>query len=151
MNRISIQRDTLSGVLLIGLGVWIWWQSASFPQLENGYPGPSLFPQTIAIGLACAGVFIALRRTKSNGRTVEKVSKSIPSRFSGLLRLSAGLGLAVLYPVLIQYTHFIPVMAMLICFVGLLLKNAAWHALFMSILSAALIYALFTQLLSVPL
>ena len=150
MNKITLHRDTISGLLLVTLSIGIWWQSASFPPQENGYPGPALFPQVIAFGLACAGIVLVLKRSRSKP-DLSKKRISLTSSLSGVMRLSAGLGLAVLYPMLIQYTHFIPLMAMLILFVGLLLKNPAWHALFMSILSAALIYGLFTQLLSVPL
>lgn len=150
MNKLILRRDTVSGVLLLGLSLWIAWQSSSFPQLENGYPGPALFPQIIAMSLACAGIFIIFRQARS--KSVEPVkSLNISSKLAGGLRLFAGLALAVSYPFLIEFAHFIPVMAMLIMFVGLLLKNAAWHALFMSVLSAALIYGLFTQLLKVPL
>lgn len=150
MNKLILRRDTISGMLLLGLSLWVAWKAGTFPQLESGYPGPALFPQIIAISLACAGIFIILRQAKR--KTVDPgKSFKISSKLAGSLRLMAGLMLAILYPFLIEYTHFIPVMAMLIMFVGLLLKNAAWHALFMSILSAALIYGLFTQLLKVPL
>ena len=150
MNKISIHKDTVSGLLLVGLSIWIVWQSAAFPEQDNGYPGPALFPQVIAFGLGCAGVFIMFKQWRSKVGSSGK-NTTLTSTLSGALRLTIGMGLAVSYPILIQYTHFIPLMALLILFVALLLKNAAWHALLMSILSAALIYGLFTQLLSVPL
>ncbi len=148
--RISLHRDIISGLLLVGISVWIWWQTSAFPKLQDGYPGPALFPQIIAILLAVAGLYLAAKGSRKKA-TTKSPSYSPTKALAGLTRLFIGLALAALYPVLIQYTHFIPVMAFLILFVALLLKNAAWHALLMSVLSAALIYSLFTQLLNVPL
>ena len=150
MIRTLLHRELLSGLLLIGLSFWVWWQTSAFPKLDDGYPGPALFPQMIALSLALAGLYLSVRgfKIKNTGKP-RKISAR--SALAGLTRLFIGLALAASYPILIQYTHFIPVMACLILFVALLLKNAAWHALLMSVLSAALIYALFTQLLSVPL
>ena len=149
MQQPAIHRDAFSGVLLMGLSLWVWWYSRGFPQLDNGYPGPSLFPVLIACSIGLAGLWLTFRGLRKP-RTARKTR---PGRkaLSGLARLLTGIALAALYPVLIQYTHFIPVMAFLILFVALLLKNAAWHAMLMAILSASLIYALFTQLLNVPL
>ncbi len=148
MTKSGIHKDAVSGIILIGMSLWIWWQAASFPQLGDGYPGPALFPQIIAIGLACAGLYIAVR---SAGKTKSKRTAKTAFSPAGFVRLLIGLALAALYPILIEFTHFIPLMALLILFFGLLLKNAPWHSLLMSILSAALIYSLFTQLLHVPL
>ncbi len=154
IRKLIPHRDITSGLLLIGLSLWVWWQSAAFPQLDDGYPGPSLFPRAIAICIGIAGAVLLLKRAFGRSTTNKTATNRSTSRrlsIAGLLRLLAGLALAATYPLLIQYTHFIPIMAMVILFVGLLLKNEAWHALLMSVLSAALIYALFTQLLSVPL
>ncbi len=149
MRQRVLHSDTISGVLLVGLSLWIWWYSRGFPQLDNGYPGPSLFPVVIAGSLGLAGLWLGYRGLRGPKRTT---AKNTGSRvLSGGVRLIAGLALAVLYPVLITYTHFIPLMAFFILFIALLLKNAAWHAILMAILSASLIYALFTQLMNVPL
>ena len=149
MQKTIIHRDTVSGITLIAISAWVWWQASAFPQLDDGYPGPSLFPQLIACALAASGAYLAFKQLRSPSKPKKKTSPR--STLAGGARLFAGLSLAALYPILIQFTHFIPVMALLILFVALLLKNAAWHALLMSILSAALIYSLFTQLLNVPL
>ncbi len=149
LNKLIPHRDITSGLLLMGLSLWVWWQSASFPQLDDGYPGPSLFPRAIAICIGIAGAVLLMKRAFGKSTSNRTAARNL--NVAGVLRLLAGLALAATYPLLIQYTHFIPIMAMVILFVGLLLKNQAWNALLMSVLSAALIYALFTQLLGVPL
>lgn len=149
MAQVTIHRDTFSGVLLVGLSLWVLWYSRGFPQLDNGYPGPALFPVLIAGAIGVAGLWLFYRGIGKRS----KPRKPRPSThaLAGAFRLVTGLALAALYPVLIQYTHFIPLMAFLILFVALLLKHSAWHAMLMAILSASLIYGLFTQLLNVPL
>ena len=149
MRQRALHSDSLSGFLLIGLSLWIWWYSRGFPQLDNGYPGPSLFPIAIAGSLGVAGLWLMYRGFRIPKRTNAKQPTS--KKLSGAIRLITGLSLAALYPVLITYTHFIPLMAFFILFIALLMKNAAWHAMLMAILSASLIYALFTQLMNVPL
>ncbi|MEM8484939.1 MAG: tripartite tricarboxylate transporter TctB family protein [Bacteroidota bacterium] len=149
MQRRAIHRDAFSGVLLISLSLWVLWYSRGFPQLDNGYPGPSLFPVLIAGSIGLAGLWLAYRGLRQSG--TPRKPRTAKSVLSGLARLLTGIALAALYPVLINYTHFIPVMAFLILFVALMLKHTAWHAMLMAILSASLIYGLFTQLLNVPL
>lgn len=145
-----LNSNTISGLILLSISGWTWWQASSFPVLDDGYPGPALFPQVIAVSLALAGLYLVLKKTEFS-KTTSTTKPARSGRLAGAGRLFVGLALTALYPILIQFTHFIPLMAMLIFFVALLLKNPAWHALLMSVLSAALIYGLFTQLLSVPL
>ena len=141
-------RDAVSGVALLALSLWLWYFTASFPQLDGGYPGPSLFPRLIALGLGFAGIVLLIQSFRS--KSLAKKQKT-GIRWSGLGRLGAGIGLLIAYPYLIEQLHFIPVMAVLIFVFGLLLRSPKWHALMMATLSAALIYALFTQLMGVPL
>lgn len=140
-------RDAVSGIALLALSLWLWYFTASFPQLDDGYPGPSLFPRLVALGLGFAGVILLIQSLRSKQRSKKK--RTI--HWSGLVRFGAGMGLLMAYPFLIEQLHFIPVMALLIFVFGLLLRSPRWHALMMATLSAALIYALFTQLMGVPL
>lgn len=149
LQKMIPHRDITSGLLLVGLSLWVYWQTTGFPQLDDGYPGPSLFPGVIALCIGTAGVVMILKRVLRRSTRARQGSSGIQP--AALLRLLAGITLAALYPLLVQFTHFIPLMAFIILFVGLLLKNEAWHALLLSVLSASLIYALFTQLLKVPL
>ncbi len=52
---------TLPGLLIAALGVAIWLFSVPFPQLENGYPGPALFPRAIATGMVLAATWMIVR------------------------------------------------------------------------------------------
>lgn len=141
-------RDAVSGIALLALSLWLWYYTASFPQLDGGYPGPGLFPRIVALGLGLAGVMLLIQALRGKSRSKQK-KRTIS--WSGMARFATGMGLLAAYPVLIEQFHFIPVMALLIFVFGLLLRSPRWHALMMATLSAALIYALFTQLMGVPL
>ena len=139
-------RNKLSGGLLLVFGGWLWVYAGTFPELEGGHPGPSLFPRLIAIGLAAAGLALLLRREKRPAGGENKTRTA-----GGFVRFGVGLLLVIAYPLLAQSIHFVPVMAGLILAFGLLLRNPAWHALLMAVLSAGLMFLLFTRLLGVPL
>ena len=143
-----MNRDYISGIFLLALSGWLWWYTGSFPQLDDGYPGPSLFPRLIALGLFLAGISIIFKGMRNKGAAATRDRARISA---GILRLGAGFGLVLAYPIAAQWVHFVPVMGGFILIFGLLLKNQAWHAILMAVLSAGLMYLMFTQLLGVPL
>ena len=146
-NRFVIKRDTLSGTLLIALSVFLWFQTISFPQLDDGHPGPALFPQLIAILLGLLGTYLLIKSLRTNPTPATSQTLST----GRILRFFTGVTLVVTYPLLVTHVHFIPAMAVLILFFGLILNNKPWKAMLTAVLSAGLMYALFTQLLGVPL
>ncbi|MBX2820233.1 MAG: tripartite tricarboxylate transporter TctB family protein [Rhodothermaceae bacterium] len=147
LKRLFI-RDVLSGSLLIVLSLLLWVRTLSFPELENGYPGPALFPQLIAFCLGILGAYLVVRSVASKN-TLSPSSR--PSSKGRVLRLFTGIILVATYPLFVHHIHFIPIMAGLIFFFGIILNNKPWKAMLTAVLSAGLIYALFTQLLGVPL
>ncbi len=142
------QRDLLSSFLLLGLSAALWFYTESFPDLGDGYPGPALFPRVIAIALAGCGAMLLVTALRRGGTTREPLDRGTGQR---AWRLLVGLVLVGSYPVLIGYIHFIPLMAGLIILFGLLLNSTSWHALLTALLSAGIIYLLFSQLLGVQL
>ena len=148
-KRSFITRDLISGILLIGFSIFLWIQTTAFPQLDDGYPGPALFPQLIAFLLGLLGFYLFAKSIlhTSNASTPD-VKHATRGR---VLRFFTGIILVSTYPLLVNYVHFVPIMAGLILFFGLLLNNKPWKAMLTAVLSAGIIYALFTQLLGVPL
>jgi len=142
--------------MLLGLAVFLYAQT--FPSLPEGYPGPSLFPQIVAIGLCLCGLALVM------GRFLKKTAASFPSGTKGnFRRLSLGVALAALYPLLypyvapLQYTWglaFSPGLILL----GIQVFAIAWltevplrSAAMAGLLSPVLIYGVFTWLLGVSL
>lgn len=137
--------SVLSGTLCTFLGVAIWLYSNTFPVLEEGHPGPSLFPRMIGLGLAVTGVILFVRglRERTNGFR-------IPER-ARLLRFGAGVAVAAIYPALQMIAGTIPALILSCLAVALVLGLTLRTAVFTAIGSGLLIYAVFNGLLRVPL
>lgn len=149
MRRKVIQRDVISGLFFVVFSGFLWSLTTTFPQLDNGYPGPALFPQLIAVLLGVLGIYLGIRAILLKHPSSKSTSNNEPK--GKVLRLLTGIFLVSTYPLLVNHVHFIPAMAGLILFFGLILKNKPWQAMLTAVLSAGLIYALFTRLLGVPL
>lgn len=149
MRKRLVQRDVFSGLFFVALSGVLWSLTSTFPQLENGYPGPALFPQIIAVLLGILGVYLGSRAILSKNSSFKTAPKKASE--GKIVRLATGILLVSAYPFLVNHVHFIPAMAGLILFFGLILNNKPWQAMLTAVLSAGLIYALFTQLLGVPL
>lgn len=141
-------KNLIAGILLAGLGVWIWVYTETFPNLQEGYPGPALFPRVIAAGLALAGLgFIG-----SSLRRVGEIRQALQQpAWMGVARLALGVGLVALYPVMQSWLGFIPTVSLL-CFVVAVALKVRWYvAAITAVLGTLLLYGLFTGVLGVPL
>ena len=141
--------DLIGGLVLLALGLGIWLYTGTFPELDDGHPGPALFPRLIAAGLVLAGLGLAV-----GGLRRRRTAPAVDARetdWSGLARLAGVLALALAIPVVYPWVGFVPGVSALSVAVALLL-GARWPmALGVGIGGALLIYALFTELLGVPL
>ncbi len=143
-------RNIVAGVLLAALGGWIWIYTGTFPTLEQGYPGPALFPRIIALGLMLSGLgFVvgSLRRIAEIRLALDRLRPAWP----GLARLMLGVGLVALYPLVQTWLGFIPAVSLLSFVVAYVLKARPVGAAVTALLSTLVIYWLFTGVLRVPL
>ena len=141
-------KNLIAGVLLAGLGVWLWVYTGSFPTLEEGYPGPALFPRVIAAGLALAGLgFIggSLRRTGEIRQALGRPA------WPGVMRLALGVALVALYPLMQAWMGFIPTVSLLCFVIAVVLKVRLIVAALAAVAGTLLLYGLFTGVLGVPL
>lgn len=138
--------DAISAVLLCLLGIGIWWQSGSFPSLEEGYPGPSLFPRMIAIGLVLAGGWIGLLAV----RKADQGSKGMAQQ-SSLMKFGGGVLLVGLYPVLQPLIGFMASLGLICLGVALLLGIKPWIAVVSATGTVLFIFVTFEMLLGVSL
>ena len=139
MNRDEI----INGILLVLIGGLVWWQSAAFPTLEEGYPGPSLFPRIISVGLILTGGLLLFSR-------VVKKDEVTPTE-KQWLKLFGGLGLVVIYPILHPYLGFLPTLGMVCLGMGFLLGVKPWIAVVSALGTVLFIFLTFEQLLGVSL
>ncbi len=143
-------RNRVAGVLLAGLGVWIWIYTGTFPTLEQGYPGPALFPRIIALGLMLSGLGFVVGSLRRIAEIRPAFDLSRPD-WPGLARLMLGVGLVALYPLVQTWLGFIPTVSLLSFVVAYVLKARPVVAAVTALLSTLVIYWLFTGVLGVPL
>ena len=141
-------KNLIAGVLLAGLGVWIWVYTEAFPTLEEGYPGPALFPRVIAAGLALAGLGFIVGSLWKGGEI--RQAFRWPT-WLGVARLALGVGLVALYPVMQTWMGFIPTVSILCFVIAVVLKVRLVVAALTAVVGTLLLYGLFTGVLGVPL
>jgi putative tricarboxylic transport membrane protein len=66
----------IPALFLLLLGGGVLWLAQSFPRLTDGYPGPALFPQIVAIGLLSCGALLGLSAFR-NRQTVSPDSDAV--------------------------------------------------------------------------
>lgn len=141
----------LSGLAMGLLGAAVWIYAGSFPELDDGHPGPALFPRVIAIGLAAGGLGLLAGLVRQRWAGGWRGRDPVRLNRRGLLRWSGGLVLVALYPFATNLVGFIPALSVLMLAVALLLQARPLPALITAVVSAVVIYGLFTGLLGVPL
>ena len=141
-------KNLIAGVLLAGLGVWIWVYTEAFPTLEEGYPGPALFPRVIAAGLALGGGGFIVGSLWKGGEIRQAFRRPA---WLGVARLALGVGLVALYPVMQTWMGFIPTVSILCFVIAVVLKVRLVVAALTAVVGTLLLYGLFTGVLGVPL
>jgi len=141
--------EVLPGGLALALGVAVWFFAGTFPELDDGYPGPGLFPRIIAVGLALSGLGLLIRAFRRPGEASPATNQT--PLLPAAARVAAGLALVALYPLLQGLIGFIPTVSALSFGVAVLLGVGVVTAGVTAIVSSSLIYLLFTRLLGVPL
>ena len=144
--------NILAGALMMFFAFIIWLYTTEFPQLDEGYPGPSLFPRMIASSLAIAGLIIIIQGFRSWKRSLLKDTKPVNGdALYPYLRLGLGLLAVGLYPLLKPWIGFIPSIS-LVCFsLALLMKIRIKIALPVAVITALALYSIFYYLLGVSL
>ncbi len=140
------RKELISAAVLGLLGIGIWWQAGSFPSLEEGYPGPSLFPRMIAIGLILGGAWIgfsALRQPQEK--------KEANQQQAGGLKFAGGLALVALYPILQPLIGFMGSLGVICLGIALLLGVKPWIAFASALGTVLFIFITFEMLLGVTL
>ena len=133
--------DVLAAVTLAVLAVLVWGATLHFPELDGGYPGPSLFPRIIAAGCLLSAIGL-LRRVPTAGRTA---AGSVSTAYR--VRTAAAVVVVACFPLLPPIAGI----AGTCLAVALLLAVRPVIAAALAALASALLYGIFTLLLGVPL
>ena len=141
--------NTAIGFGVIVFGIWVIWYAKDFPKLEEGYPGPSLFPMVLAVLFIAAGAVLIFQDIRDK-------RKILALDTSGLTRAHlTNIGLilaAILFYIFVsdflgfQFTSFIVLFALM-----KRLRVPSLWSLSMACCVTFGIYVLFAKILLVPL
>ena len=138
----------------IGLGLIVFASAVllytrTFPTLEKGYPGPSLFPNVLAVLFIIAGITLVAQGVRSGERIIKFDTSGITR--SGLINILLVLGGIVFYIYLSDFLGF-QITSFILLF-GLMkwLRVSTHWSLVMACGITLAIYLLFAKMLLVPL
>lgn len=141
--------NTAIGLGLITFAVAVLFYTRTFPTLEKGYPGPSLFPNVLAVLFIIAGITLVAQGVRS-GEKILKFDSSRVTR-SGLINILLVLGAIGFYISLSDFLGFqITSFILLSCMMKWLRVSTLW-SLVMGCGVTLAIYLLFAKILLVPL
>lgn len=141
--------NTAIGLLLVLFASAVLVHVQGFPELENGYPGPALFPQVLSILFIVCGIGLAVQGIRNGERLLGIDLGAVTP--AGWLNIACVLGAAVAYILLVEYVGF------LILSFAILVALMWWFGvkLFPSLVASAgvtlAIFLLFAKILLVPL
>ena len=141
--------NTAIGVGLILFAIAVLFNTRTFPTLDNGYPGPALFPNVLAVLFIAAGITLAFKGLR-RGERFFKFDVSDITR-NGLINILLVLGAIVFYILLSDFLGFL--ITSFIVLLGLMQRlnvSTVW-SLTMSAAVTLAIYGLFAKILLVAL
>ena len=63
--------NTVIGASTIAFGIWTILYSRHFPTMEEGYPGPSLFPMVLAVLFIISGIVLIIQDIRSRSKILK--------------------------------------------------------------------------------
>jgi putative tricarboxylic transport membrane protein len=141
--------NTAIGVFLIIFSAAVLWHVQSFPSLDNGYPGPSLFPSVLAVLFILCGIGLIIQGVKAREKLLKFDTGSLT--LPGLLNIFFVLGAIVSYILLAEYIGFLIFSFAVLLILMRWLKVKALSSVLMAVGVTLVIYILFAKILLVPL
>jgi len=141
--------NTAIGLVLIIFACAVLVHVQSFPKLDNGYPGPALFPSVLAVLFILCGIGLIIQ----GNRQREKVLKFDlgTTTLAGWINMAFVLGTVICYILLAEYLGFLIFSFVILMILMKWLKVKMLPSLVMSIGVTLAIYLLFAKVLLVPL
>lgn len=150
MSESILKKNTTSNVaasiILILLSILIWWQSDSFPGLEEGYPGPNLFPRIIALGLGGIGLLLSYTHFKG---AASKANIELKLGSNQIFRPALAILLVASFPIISPIIGFIFTLLIVTVLMGFVFQLEWKNAILTGLITVGVIYLIFSQLLSV--
>ncbi len=141
--------NTAIGIGLIIFAIAVLFYTRTFPTLEKGYPGPSLFPNVLAVLFIISGITLVVQGVRSGERILRFETSGITG--SGLINILLALGAIIFYIFLSDFLGFqITSFILLFGLMKWLRVSTPW-SLVMACGVTLAIYVLFAKILLVAL
>ena len=141
--------NTAIGLFLILFATVVLWHVQSFPSLDNGYPGPALFPSVLAVLFIFCGIGLITQGIRQREKLLKLDTGTLT--LPGLLNILFVLGTIVCYIFLAQYVGFLIFSFLVLLILMKWLKVKPLASILMSGGVTLVIYLLFAKILLVPL
>ena len=141
--------NTVIGVLLIIFACVVLIHVQSFPTLENGYPGPGLFPEVLCVLFIFCGAGLVIQGIRRREKVLKLDLGTIT--LGGWINIVFVLGAVVCYIFLAEYLGFLIFSFAILMILMKWLKVKTLPSLAMSVVVTLAIYVLFAKILLVPL
>ena len=141
--------NTVIGLLLIIFACTVLVHVQSFPKLDNGYPGPALFPEVLSMLFIFCGIGLIIQGIRNRERLLKYDLGAVT--LEGWLNIAFVLGTIVCYIFLVEYVGFLIFSFVILMILMKWLKVKLLSSLVMSTTVTLAIYLLFAKILLVPL
>lgn len=141
--------NTAIGLFLIVFAAAVLWHVQSFPSLDNGYPGPALFPSVLAVLFIICGIGLIIQGMRQHEKLLKFDTGSLT--VSGLFNIVFVLGAIVCYIFLAETIGFLIFSFAVLMVLMKWLKVKTLSSIAMAIVVTLVIYLLFAKVLLVPL
>ena len=141
--------NTVIGLIIIMFGGGVLIDTRSFPTLENGYPGPSLFPNILAVLFIIAGIVLVVQGVHSREKFLKFDTTGISQ--GGVANMLLVLAAIVFYIVVSDFLGFQITSFILLVVLMKWLRVSIFWSLLMSMVITEAIYILFAKILLVAL
>ena len=141
--------NTAIGLVLIIFSTVVLWHVQSFPSLDNGYPGPALFPSVLAVLFILCGIGLIIQGIRQHEKLLKFDIRTLT--LSGLLNILFVLGAIVCYIFLAETIGFLIFSFVVLMVLMKWLKVKTLSSIAMAVGVTLVIYLLFAKVLLVPL
>jgi len=142
--------DTVVGAGFVAAGALIFTATLTYPTLEGGHPGPSLFPRILATLMTALGGFLSLQGLRARDVSEEVAWLRLhrnPSFINAMVVLAGVLA----YIALVERLGFLLMGALVLFAIMWRLKVPPLKALLVAVLFNTIVHFLFAKILRVPL
>jgi putative tricarboxylic transport membrane protein len=141
--------NTAIGLMLILFACAVLVHVQSFPKLDNGYPGPALFPSVLAVLFIFCGIGLIIQGVRQREKMLKFDLGTVSA--AGWINIAFVLGTVACYILLAEYVGFLIFSFVILLILMKWLRVKTLHSLVMSIAVTLAIYLLFAKVLLVPL